>query len=334
MPVGYWKPGTTQSGGPPGISNRSGAPRGVRTKGGSCPALENSSIARGDVEDGRERGHEELLGILVLDLVLRAREHVAHAPAAQRRALQVRLHRRHEERRGQSLARDVGHDEEEVRRIDHEAVVEIAADGARRLEQRRELEAPVRSQRLPSDREGVPSGCAAPRPPRPPCAPPPRAAAPRCRSASESVPTTTLPNTASVPIAGQAQSKSIRVKPEEHEAHEEGREHQRDDEVDALQRRQPRDEPDEDQPRHDEQHRLRIAHDRRAHERHAVEQVLDHLRVHRDAGHELTERRGLVVLHAEPADADQDDLVADRIGIDLAGEHRRPPRCSASCRRG
>src|SRR6185437_17161048 len=68
--------------------------------------------------------------------------------AAQRLGLELRLDRRHEERRGKALAGDVRHREEEAARIEPEAIVEIAAHRARRLEERGDANAPVLAGRL------------------------------------------------------------------------------------------------------------------------------------------------------------------------------------------
>ena len=54
---------------------------------------------------------------------------------------------------------------------------------------------------------------------------------------------------------------------------------------------------------------------------HAVEDVLDHLRVDLDAGHELAQGRGLEVEHAQAVDADEHHLVLELVGIHLAVHH-------------
>ena len=77
--------------------------------------------------------------------LLGSREFIA---LAERGTLDVRFGGGHEKRRGQALARDIGHDEEKAARIHHEAVVEIAAHGTRGLEQGSERKALVQRQYL------------------------------------------------------------------------------------------------------------------------------------------------------------------------------------------
>ena len=62
------------------------------------------------------------------------------ADASQRRALEERLADRHEEAARQSLARDVADQEEQSIGVQQEEVVEVAADLARRLEERVEIQ--------------------------------------------------------------------------------------------------------------------------------------------------------------------------------------------------
>ena len=275
--------------------------------------------ARGDVEDARESGHEELLGILALDLALRAVQYGADVAAAQRRAFQVRLHRGHEERRGQALARHIRDDEEQVRRVDEEAIVEIAADGTRRLEERGELEAPVVAERF----AGIGQQ--------------PHLDAARgvdfarhvCGLVAQEAPLA-LGFRERADHDSAEHRESAERRPGEIEQHlelakrdepdREKREHHEHDEVDALQRREARNEPDEHQPAGDEGKPFEPLGGRRTHQRHTVEEVLDHLRMDFDAGNEFAQRGRLEVENAEPRHAHQHDLVAQALGIDLAAE--------------
>ena len=88
------------------------------------------------IQHAGERGDEERLGIVAADLGIGARQDRRRiAGIAQRNAFQQRFRQRHEQARRQAFARDVAHQEKQALAIEHEAVVEVAADGARRLEQ-------------------------------------------------------------------------------------------------------------------------------------------------------------------------------------------------------
>ena len=105
---------------------RSGAPRGVRMKGGSCPALVNSTSP--------------------LSTSTIAANAVTKSCSGFSRAC-------HEKARGEALAGNVADEEENVLRVEHEAVVEVSAHGARRLEQRLEREALLCAEQLAGHRK-------------------------------------------------------------------------------------------------------------------------------------------------------------------------------------
>src|SRR5581483_3576681 len=94
------------------------------------------------VEYGGERGDEERFRVLPRDLGSDLAQHLADvASAPQRRALAQRLAHRHEDARRKPLSGYVTHDEEHAIAVEHEEIVQIAADFARRLHPRKQLEA-------------------------------------------------------------------------------------------------------------------------------------------------------------------------------------------------
>src|SRR5205085_11080893 len=95
-----------------------------------------------DVEHARERGDEKRLAVVTADFGIGLRKDVRRVPdAAQRNALEQRFRKRHEEAGREALAGNVADEEEEMPLVGHEAVVEVATDGARRLEKGSESEA-------------------------------------------------------------------------------------------------------------------------------------------------------------------------------------------------
>ncbi len=231
----------------------------------------------------------------------------------------MRLDRGHEERGGKPLARDIGHDEEQAPAVDHEAVVEIAAHGARRLEHRGELETPVSGKRLL--RIGQQSHLDAPR----------RIdLAAHVRRLVAQLPALPLRLGKRSHHGAAEDGHRPDCRPgeiEEHvevaegdDPHAQQQQYQAHHEVDPLQRGQARDEHDEDQPTEDEGRGLEADREVRAHQRHAVEEILDHLRVDLHARNELAQRRALVVEHAQSGDADENDLVAQALRIHLAAQ--------------
>src|SRR5215813_4854840 len=105
-------------------------------------------IASGRVEDGREHGDEESLGVVAGDLRIGLAHHGRHlSVAAQGRALIERLADSHEEAPGQPFARHVADHEEDAIVIEAEEIVEIAAYLARGFQESVEIEARLSGKR-------------------------------------------------------------------------------------------------------------------------------------------------------------------------------------------
>ena len=79
----------------------------------------------------------------------------------------------------------------------------------------------------------------------------------------------------------------------------------------------------EDQQGAEQQHdrHLGPARPRRTNQQRSIDQILDHLRLHFRSGHRLSQRRVLVIDEPESRDADQYDLAAKALVVDLAVEN-------------
>ena len=92
------------------------------------------------VEHAAPRREEHVGGVAAAELGVHPREGVGGVAGGEDRVLQQRLRRHHVERGGHALAAHVGDHEGEMGQVEHEEVVEVAADVPRWRHRRRQLE--------------------------------------------------------------------------------------------------------------------------------------------------------------------------------------------------
>ena len=97
------------------------------------PGVGGNDLPGRDLQHAEPGGDEHLLVIALADGGIGPLQHFCRRDAHLRKVLQQDFGHHHEERRGHTLARDVGNHETEVVLVNQEEVVEVAADLFRRV---------------------------------------------------------------------------------------------------------------------------------------------------------------------------------------------------------
>ena len=285
-------------------------------------------LAGVEIEDRRERGDEEHVGVVARDFDVRRGHQGAQIGfgRAQRHALVQRLADRHENAGRQALARHVADQEKQPTIVKAEEIVQIAADFTRGRHRRSKVDPIVVAQQIGARQHANLNALR-----RFELAGHSRRLLARC-------------------LHGLLQQRLlVRRLAEGHDKERNGKRKQRerrrrrieqpmlrakqempddsrhDDAAAGQQSRAPR-RPTrcgEDQQGAEQQHdrHLGPARPRRTNQQRSIDQILDHLRLHFRSSHRLSQRRVLVIDEPEARDADQYDLAAKALAVDLTVEN-------------